>query len=45
VVVPGGCVADVLGEAEQKVATENEIRDAVRDGALPIQAYERYGTF
>jgi 4-hydroxy-4-methyl-2-oxoglutarate aldolase len=45
VVVPGECVEDVLGEAEQKVATEDEIRDAVRAGALPLAAYERYGTF
>jgi 4-hydroxy-4-methyl-2-oxoglutarate aldolase len=45
VVVPGECVDDVLGEAEEKVATENEIRDAVRAGALPLEAYERYGTF
>jgi regulator of RNase E activity RraA len=45
VVVPGSCLDDVLTEAEQKVATENEIRDAVRDGTLPLDAYERYGTF
>lgn len=45
VVVPGEPLQEILEEAEQKVATENEIRDAVRDGALPLQAYERYGTF
>jgi regulator of RNase E activity RraA len=45
VVVPSGCVDEVLTEAEQKVATENEIRDAVRQGTLPLEAYERYGTF
>jgi regulator of RNase E activity RraA len=45
VIVPGECVDEVLAEAEQKVATENEIRDAVRAGALPLEAYERYGTF
>jgi hypothetical protein len=27
------------------VATENEIRDSVRDGMLPLDAYERHGTF
>ena len=45
VIVPGDLVEDVLGEAEEKVATENEIRDAVLRGTLPLQAYERYGTF
>jgi regulator of RNase E activity RraA len=45
VVVPGEAVEEILAEAESKVATENEIRDAVRAGALPLDAYERFGTF
>ena len=45
VIVPGGRVHEILDEAEAKVATENEIRDAVRAGMLPLEAYERYGTF
>jgi regulator of RNase E activity RraA len=45
VIVPGGQVDSALAEAETKVSTENEIRDAVRAGTLPIDAYERYGTF
>jgi 4-hydroxy-4-methyl-2-oxoglutarate aldolase len=45
VVVPDDRVQEVLAEAESKVATENEIRESVRDGALPLAAYERYGTF
>ena len=45
VVVPQAIAEDVLGEAEQKAATESEIRAAVRDGMLPLEAYERYGTF
>jgi regulator of RNase E activity RraA len=45
VVVPGGRVRDILREAEEKVATENAIRDSVRSGALPLDAYERFGTF
>lgn len=45
VVVPHGVLLDVLEEAEAKVATENEIRDAVKAGALPLDAYERFGTF
>ena len=45
VVVPGERVEEVLVDAEAKVATENEIRDAVRAGTLPLDAYERFGTF
>jgi regulator of RNase E activity RraA len=45
VVVPARLASDVLEAAEAMVATENEIRDAVRDGATPLAAYERFGTF
>jgi regulator of RNase E activity RraA len=45
VIVPGGRVRDILREAEEKVATENAIRDSVRASALPLDAYERFGTF
>jgi 4-hydroxy-4-methyl-2-oxoglutarate aldolase len=45
VIVPGERVDEILGEAEEKVATENEIRDAVRRGTLPLEAYERFGAF
>jgi regulator of RNase E activity RraA len=45
VVVPRSIVESVLGEAAQKAATESEIRAAVRQGMLPLEAYERYGTF
>jgi 4-hydroxy-4-methyl-2-oxoglutarate aldolase len=45
VIVPGGEVREVLAEAEDKIATEDEIRDAVGGGTLPLDAYERYGTF
>jgi 4-hydroxy-4-methyl-2-oxoglutarate aldolase len=45
VVVPGTIAAEVLAEAEEKAATENEIRAAVREGATPLEAYERYDTF
>jgi 4-hydroxy-4-methyl-2-oxoglutarate aldolase len=45
VIVPGDRVEEILGEAEQKVSTENEIRAAVREGTLPLAAYERFGTF
>jgi regulator of RNase E activity RraA len=45
VVVPHGVAADVLAAAETKAQTENAIRDAVRGGLAPLDAYERYGTF
>ena len=45
VVVPQTIAEDVLTEAEQKAATESEIRVAVREGMPPLEAYERYGTF
>jgi regulator of RNase E activity RraA len=45
VVVPAALAEEVLVEAEQKAATESEIRAAVREGMLPLDAYERYGTF
>jgi 4-hydroxy-4-methyl-2-oxoglutarate aldolase len=45
VIIPGESVGEMLAEAEEKVATESEIRSAVRDGVLPLEAYERYGTF
>ena len=45
VVVPGERIEEILAEAEAKVATENEIRDAVRAGTLPLEAYQRFGTF
>jgi 4-hydroxy-4-methyl-2-oxoglutarate aldolase len=43
--VPAASADDVLAEAEAKVSTESEIRVAVRDGVLPLEAYRRYGTF
>jgi 4-hydroxy-4-methyl-2-oxoglutarate aldolase len=45
VVVPAAIAEDVLAEAEEKAATESEIRAAVRDGTAPLEAYERFGTF
>lgn len=45
VIVPGSVVVEVLEAAETMVATESEIRDAIRAGTLPLEAYDRYGTF
>jgi regulator of RNase E activity RraA len=43
--VPAAVAEGVLAEAEAKAATESEIRAAVREGMLPLEAYERFGTF
>ena len=45
VVIPENVVEDVITAAEQKAATESEIRAAVRTGTAPLDAFERYGTF
>jgi 4-hydroxy-4-methyl-2-oxoglutarate aldolase len=45
VVVPREIRDEVLAEAEAVVNTENEVRRAVRDGMLPLEAYEQYGIF
>lgn len=45
VVIPGEVLVEVVEEAEAKTAVEDEIRAAVREGTLPLDAYERYGTF
>ena len=45
VVVPDAVRDEVLVQAERVVSTESEIRNAVRDGTLPLDAYDRFGTF
>jgi 4-hydroxy-4-methyl-2-oxoglutarate aldolase len=45
VVVPAAVRDVVLEESEEVMTTESEIRAAVRAGALPLSAYERYGKF
>jgi hypothetical protein len=43
--VPQPVLIEVVEQAEAKVATESHIREAVRGGAMPLEAYERLGTF
>ena len=45
VVVPAAGAEQVLTAAETKVGTENLVRDAVRDGVTPLEAFDRYGAF
>src|SRR6266508_6173159 len=40
VVVPAAVAEEVLARAEAKVSTENQVRDAVRSGMAPLEAYE-----
>ena len=45
VVVPSAVCEEALERAEAIVATESEVREAVRAGTLPREAFERYGKF
>jgi 4-hydroxy-4-methyl-2-oxoglutarate aldolase len=45
VAVPRDVCEEVLERAEAVVATENQVRDAVRQGVLPLEAFERFGKF
>ena len=45
VAIPAALLDEVIERAEVIVATENEIRTAVRAGVAPLEAYERYGIF
>lgn len=44
-VIPGARVGEVLDAAEAAVSTENTMRDAIRAGLDPQQAYLKYGKF
>ena len=45
VCVPGDVAETVLERAETKAGTEDEVRDAVRDGTDPLDAYREFGAF
>jgi regulator of RNase E activity RraA len=45
VVIPQDLVETVLERAEAFVGTENDVRDAVRNGMAPLEAYEKFGVF
>lgn len=44
-IVPHDLIETVFEEANSLVGTENLIRDAVRDGMMPLAAYEQFGKF
>lgn len=43
--VPRGVAEEVLEQAEAMADTESEIRDLVREGTSPLEAFEQYGEF
>lgn len=45
VVVPAASVADVLRRAEEVARTEDAVREAVRGGMTPLEAFDRFGKF
>lgn len=45
VVVPAEIAEDALQRAEELADTENHVREAVRNGADPLEAYDEYGVF
>lgn len=45
VVIPSDIRDEVLTRSEELVGTESEIRTAIRNGMLPLEAYERFGSF
>jgi 4-hydroxy-4-methyl-2-oxoglutarate aldolase len=45
VAIPHEVIDSVLEDAEAVLATESEVRSAVREGMLPLEAYDRFGMF
>jgi regulator of RNase E activity RraA len=45
VIVPAALVDEVLATAEEIVGTENRVREAVRGGVPPLEAYDTFGKF
>jgi regulator of RNase E activity RraA len=45
VVIPQALVAEVVEKTEVVALTENQVRDAIRSGIDPVEAYLQYGKF
>ena len=43
--VPRGMAEKTLRQCEELVKTENKVRDAVRQGIPPLEAYDQFGKF
>ncbi len=44
-IVPRALALEVLLECEALLDSENQVRDAVRKGMVPLRAYEKFGVF
>ncbi len=45
VIIPAELVLEVLERSEAVVETESSVRDAVRSGMAPLEAYDTFGKF
>ena len=45
IAIPHEKIEAVLDETEKVAATENQVRDAIRAGIDPVDAYLKYGKF
>jgi 4-hydroxy-4-methyl-2-oxoglutarate aldolase len=45
VVIPQALVAEVVEKTEAVALTENQVREAIRGGMDPVEAYLKYGKF
>jgi regulator of RNase E activity RraA len=45
VVIPREIAADVVTKTEEVASTENQVRNAIRSGVDPVEAYLKYGKF
>lgn len=45
IAIPRDRIAAVLDQTEQVAMTENQVRDAIRSGVDPVQAYLQFGKF
>jgi 4-hydroxy-4-methyl-2-oxoglutarate aldolase len=45
VIVPRRVAAEVLKRCEQLVGTEDKVRNAVKRGMTPLEAYQKFGAF
>ena len=45
IVIPAALVEEAINETETVALTENKVRDAIRGGMDPVDAYLKYGKF
>jgi regulator of RNase E activity RraA len=45
IVIPKALAAEAIAETERVAITENAVRDAIRSGVDPVDAYLKHGKF